>query len=194
MSGAPATSNVVPLFGLDTRDDDALMALARTRRDAFDVLMARHQAALLRIAARYLGDVAAAKDVCQATFLEVYRARHTYRPSGRFGVFVRRALLNQCHMANRRGRQVARLEALDVSPDGPPPPDALLLAEERRRVVQAEVSKLSEKLRAVVVLRYAGGHQLEDIAEVLEVPLGTVKSRLFAAMQALSQALPEESR
>lgn len=193
MNASRASSNVVPLFALEGRDDDALMALARTRREAFDALVARHQHALLRIAAKYLGDVASARDACQATFLDVYRARHTYRPSGRFPFFLRRALLNQCHMVARRGRTEARLTALDVAPDAPVPPDALILAEERRQLVEAEVSKLSEKLRAVVVLRYAGGHSLEDIAEVLEVPVGTVKSRLFAAMQALATALPREA-
>jgi RNA polymerase sigma-70 factor, ECF subfamily len=193
MTPRAATSNVVPLFALEGRDDDALMALARTRREAFDVLVARHQQALLRIAAKYLGDAASARDACQATFLEVYRARASYRPSGRFPFFLRRALLNQCHMVARRGRTEARLESLDVGPDAPVPPDALILAEERRRLVEAEVSKLGEKLRAVVVLRYAGGHSLEDIAEVLEVPVGTVKSRLFAAMKALERALPKEA-
>ncbi|MBL8920231.1 MAG: sigma-70 family RNA polymerase sigma factor [Myxococcaceae bacterium] len=193
MNPSPSTSKVVPLFALEGRDDDALMALSRTRREAFDVLVGRHQQALLRIAAKYLGDVATARDACQATFLEVYRARHAYRPLGRFPFFLRRVLLNQCHLVARRGGADARLAALDVAPDAPPPPDALILAEERRQLVEAEVSKLSEKLRAVIVLRYAGGHTLEDIAEVLDVPVGTVKSRLFAAMQALASALPGEA-
>jgi hypothetical protein len=55
MSAAPSKSNVVPLFAMEHREDDALMALSREHRQAFDTLVARHQHALLRIAAKYLG-------------------------------------------------------------------------------------------------------------------------------------------
>lgn len=191
MSASPSKSNVVPLFAMEHREDDALMALSREHRAAFDTLVARHQHALLRIAAKYLGDVAAAKDVCQAVFLEVYQSRHRYQPRGRFTHWLRRVLLSRCHIAARKGRLVER-----TRPEpGPTPsqPDELILAEERRRLVEAHVSKLSEKHREVVVLRYAGEHPLEEIADILEVPLGTVKSRLFAAMAALSDSMKEEA-
>ncbi len=190
MSAKPAPSNVVPLFAMDHREDDALMALSREHRQAFDVLIARHQGAMLRIAAKYLGDVAAARDACQAAFLEVYQARHRYQPRGRFGFWLRRVLLTHCHLATRK----TRLSERRVPEPGPSPsqPDDLILAEERRRLVEAHVSKLGEKHREVVVLRYSGEHPLEEIAEILEVPLGTVKSRLFAAMSALADAMKEQ--
>lgn len=183
-------AEVVPLFALERREDDALMALARVgQREAFDVLVARHQRAVLRIAAKYLGDVAAARDACQSAFLEVYRDRARYRPGGRFPHYLRRVVLNQCHMQARRVRLAGRPSG--EVPVDPVRPDELILAEERRRVVEAEVQRLSDKLRAVVVLRYAGEHSLEEVAEILELPLGTVKSRLFAALQALGKTLEE---
>lgn len=191
MSASVSRSNVVPLFAMEHREDDALMALSREHRQAFDTLVARHQLPLLRIAAKYLGDVSAAKDVCQSVFLEVYQARHRYQPRGRFTHWLRRVLLTHCHLAARKGRLLERTRP-ELGPS-PSQPDEQILAEERRRLVEAHVSKLGEKHREVVVLRYAGEHPLEEIAEILEVPLGTVKSRLFAAMAALSDSMKEEA-
>jgi len=190
MSAQASPSNVVPLFAMDQREDDASMALSREHRQAFDVLIARHQRPMLRIAAKYLGDVAAAADVCQLTFLEVYQARHRYQPRGRFGFWLRRILLTHCHLAARRTR-MAESKRPEPGPS-PTQPDQLILAEERRRVVEAHLSRLADKHREVVVLRYSGEHSLEEIADILEVPLGTVKSRLFAAMATLSDAMKEQ--
>jgi RNA polymerase sigma-70 factor (ECF subfamily) len=187
VAAAPAT-NVVPLFGLEDRSDDELVLLTHGgRRDAFDVLVARHQAAVLKIAAKYLGDTAAAKDACQNAFLEIYRGVGRYRPQRSFGFFLRRVVLNQCRMSARRVRLGER-----VAPEPPPPPtqpDEAVLAEERRRLVEAGLLELSHKLREVVVLRYAGDHPLDEIAQILELPPGTVKSRLFAAMARLKDVL-----
>ncbi|MFZ5438549.1 MAG: RNA polymerase sigma factor [Myxococcota bacterium] len=185
--------NVVALFagsrGLEARPDDELMLLARGgRRDAFDVLVRRHQLAALKLASKYLGEVAAARDACQNAFLELYRGLPRYRAQGRFDFFLRRVVLNQCRMLGRGARIGER--ALSSAPllttgDGTPAPDDALLAAERRRDVDRALGQLSDKLREVVVLRYTGGHSLEEIAAILELPLGTVKSRLFAAMEKL---------
>jgi RNA polymerase sigma-70 factor (ECF subfamily) len=94
-------------------------------------------------------------------------------------------------MASRRTRFAARLPA--EVPVSPTQPDELILVEERRRLVEGQLGSLSEKLRDVVVLRYAGELTLEEIARVLELPLGTVKSRLFAAMSALSAAVKKDA-
>lgn len=188
MSEPRPAADVVPLFALERRGDDALMALARSgQREAFDALVARHQRDVLRIAAKYLGDVAAARDACQNAFLEIYRDRERYRPGGRFPHYLRRVVLNQCRVQARRVRIASRVPA-DVAVS-PTQPDEHILADERRRLVEAEVRKLSEKLRDVVVLRYAGEHSLEEVAQILRLPLGTVKSRLFAAMSALGRAM-----
>lgn len=184
MNPRAASSNVVPLFAMSERDDDALMVLARDHRQAFDVLITRHQHTLLRIASKYLGSVAAARDACQAAFYEVYRDRSRYQARGRFGHYLRRVVLNHCHMTARRRKLSDALPAeVTVSPAQP---DELILAEERRRLVEASLQTLSERLREVVVLRYAGEHKLEEIADILELPVGTVKRRLFDAMQKLA--------
>lgn len=196
--------NVVPLranddSALEARSDDELMLLARGgQRRAFDVLVRRHQAASLKLAARGLCDTAAARDACQAAFLELYRGLDRYEPRGRFVFYLRVLVLNHCRMHGRRSRldERARTEsaAIDLRVLDPrPAPDEALLAAERRREIDRAMSGLSEKLREVVALRYAAGHSLEEVAQLLELPVGTVKSRLFAAMRQLKDRLSGEA-
>jgi RNA polymerase sigma-70 factor (ECF subfamily) len=187
-------ADVVPLFPvsapLESRADDELMLLARGgHRQAYDVLVRRHQLASLRLASRYLGDVNAARDACQNAFLEVYRGLPRYQPKSRFVFFLRRVVLNQCRMLGR-GARLRERELTSIPPPGlASSPDDALLAAERRRDVDCALGQLSDKLREVVVLRYTSGHSLEEVATILDLPLGTVKSRLFAAMDKLKDHL-----
>lgn len=181
---------VVPLFGgaLEARSDDELMVLARGGRPAaFDVLVRRHQASALKVAARYLGSPADARDACQNAFLEVYRSLTRYQPQGSFVFYLRRVLLNQCRMLGRSAAtriRIAGVSSVDV-PVAARLPDEALLAKERARALTSAVCELSDKLREVVALKYAGEHSLEETAAILELPVGTVKSRLFSAMDKL---------
>jgi RNA polymerase sigma-70 factor (ECF subfamily) len=172
--------------------DDELMSLARDDdQAAFDALVRRHQTRVLRLAARYLGDVALASDVAQNTFLELYRNRHRYDARGRFVSYLCRLALNQCRMV-ARAASTARRRA-------PSPPDSLelgadlTLLRDQRNDLQWAVERLSEKLRAVVILRFGGDLDLSEIADALSLPVGTVKRRLFDAMAKL-RALLEEPR
>jgi RNA polymerase sigma factor (sigma-70 family) len=174
------------------RDDDDWMLLARSgRTGAFDELVKRHQATVLAVAYRYLGQRDAAKDVAQNTFVEVYRRMADYRPQGRFRAYLHRILLNQCRMAVRsrgiRRRFQERLEREDE--DGAALPDEEILRRERQRQVERALLKLSDKLRAVVVLHFSGELSHADIAEALDIKVGTVKSRLSAALVVLREEL-----
>src|SRR4051812_39717166 len=96
---------VLPLFwvaSLDKRTDDELARLAKGgQREAFDQLVRRHQGMALQLAWKFLGDVAQAKDACQAAFLELYRALPNYEPRERFVFWLRRIVINQAKMAAR---------------------------------------------------------------------------------------------
>lgn len=170
------------------REDDELLLLTRGGKpEAFDALVRRHQVRALRIAHKYLGDTAAAKDVVQAAFLDVYRALPRYQPRGQFSAYFHRVLLNQCHMAHRSRAYARRAseDARPVEPEHAPASEELILAREKRAAVERAVRQLSRKLRDVVVLRFAGDLAYEEIASVLELPLGTIKSRLSAALEQL---------
>ena len=172
------------------RSDDDLMLLARGGVDgSFSELVRRHQKHTLRVAFRYLGEPALAADVAQNTFVAIFHALATYKAQGHFQAYLYRVLLNQCRMAQRSARVQARaLETLSLSREL----DATaVLARERRRDVERALQQLSQKLRDVVLLRYGADLGYQDIAGVLEIPLGTVKRRLFVAMGKLRDTLEE---
>lgn len=171
------------------------MLIARGGLDAaFDTLVRRHQKRVLTVAGRLLGQrVALAPDAAQNTFLAIYRARSSYQPRGRFTAYLYRVLLNQCRMTHRSAHveESARQAADCAFPQSEASADAIVLARERQREVEHALGRLSPKLREVVVLRYAGELAYDEIAESLGLPLGTVKRRLFDAMDKLRQSLEE---
>ncbi len=201
-------SNIVPLrkaagetdrpVALAERHDDELMLLARGGTGAaFDEIVRRHQRRILRIAAKHLGSETEARDVAQRTFIELFRALPRYRARGKFSAYLYRIALNQCRMACRtRARR-----AEDFRGEGPirseanaGRPDDEVIAAERRREIDRAVAELSVKLRDVVVLRFAGELSYREIAEVLRIPVGTVKSRLPAAFVKLAKILGEQPK
>ncbi|HEY3497655.1 MAG TPA: sigma-70 family RNA polymerase sigma factor [Polyangiaceae bacterium] len=176
-------------FSEEASGDDELMALAGGGSErAFDALVRRHQARVLRLAHRYLGDSALAADVAQNTFVALFRSRAEYRPSGRFCAYLYRLVLNQCRMARRskgnRLRVLIEMRDFSVTPE-------YTMPRERPRDLEAALGELSEKLREVVILRFCAEQSYEEIAEALDLPTGTVKRRLFDAMAKLRARLEE---
>jgi RNA polymerase sigma-70 factor, ECF subfamily len=166
--------------------DDVLMQRARLgSAPAFEHLVRRHQARVLRVAARYSSDASVAQDIAQSTFLELHRSLGRYEPRGHFTAYLCRIALNQCRIEGRR-RQRSWL-MLSVARSTEP---ALF---DERPDLQRAIAELSSKLRDVVILRYSGDLDLAEIAEALDVPLGTVKRRLFDAMVKLRQSLGDEA-
>lgn len=174
---------------LEDRSDDELMLFARGGHEAaFSVLIRRHQGRTLRLALRYLGREALAADVTQDTFVEIFRALPSYQAHGKFRAYLYRVLLNRCHMAFRAAR--AEQRALEVIEENVSElDDAELLLRERFRDVQVALGGLSEKLRSVVLLRHSAGLSYDEIAETLDIPVGTVKRRLFDAVTKLRDAV-----
>jgi RNA polymerase sigma-70 factor, ECF subfamily len=158
-----------------------LMLLARGGVDgALDTLIQRHQARVLRLACRYVGDPSLAADVAQNTFVALFRSASQYRACGKFKAYLYRLLLNQCHMARRSARTHVR--ALSELREFEPSP---------AHALQRAIAGLSTKLREVVVLRFCAELDYHEIAETLDIPTGTVKRRLFDAMAKLRDELEE---
>jgi RNA polymerase sigma-70 factor (ECF subfamily) len=169
--------------------DDQLMARLRGGdQDAFAELVRRYQRALLNFFVRLGAQLDEADDLAQETFLRVYGYRHRYAGDERFKSFLyvlarhaRADLLRR----SKRSTEVAS-DALETSPDSGRPHTAGV---EAKLDVQKALSGLSEKLRMVVVLGVLQGMEYRDIAEVLEIPVGTVKSRMHLAMLQLREEL-----
>lgn len=172
--------------------DDELMLLTQGgSRTAFDALVRRHQGRVLRLAARYLGDVSLAKDVVQSAFLELFRSRDRYQARGQFISYLCRIVLNQCRMVRRSSRVHLRLLSDDRAAVCELDSESSL-SRDHGRDLQRALSRLSEKLRIVVILRYVTDLDLAEIARVIGIPVGSVKRRLFDAMAKLREMLQEE--
>ena len=172
-------------------DPDAglMMQVAAGSETAFVELIHRHQNFLLNFFRR-LGAYSDAEDLVQDTFLRLYRYRERYRASARFTTFLyvlaRHAWADRGRKIVRRERLASRLEiAAEVAAENPPP------AAGGPVDVEAAMSRLSPKLRQVLVLNVYQGMRYQEVADVLGIPLGTVKSRINLAMQELRRYFGE---
>lgn len=153
---------------------------------AFGVLVTRYQKVLYTVAFRMLGNAEDARDVTQDAFVKAYQRLATFDPSYRFFSWMYRILVNEC-LNTVRGRHQQEPLSAEMS-SGETPFDAAE-AEERRRQVEGALMRLSLDHRVVIVLRHFVGNSYEEIADVLEIPEKTVKSRLYAARQRLGVEL-----
>jgi len=171
-------------FNLSAADDFALMAAVQAgRRDAFAVLIGRHQTKLVNFFRR-LGAYHEAEDLAQETLLRLYRYRHRYRPTAKFTTFLytlaRHAWADHLRRLRKRELWVAR-----GAPEQPASDERAQHQARARLDAQVALQQLPEKLRSVVVLSLYQGLRYEDIAAVLDIPVGTVKSRMFLALNRL---------
>ena len=165
--------------------------------DAFAALVARYQRELFSFLARFTGDPALAEDVFQEAFLQLHTSATTFDQSRRLRPWLFTIAANKARdaMRSRSRRQAAPLDAAivgdesgrgtyaDLIPSDIPQPDESLLNLETRQAVQRIVREMPEAIRTVVLLAYFNELPYKEIAEILDVPLGTVKSRLHAALK-----------
>lgn len=156
---------------------------------AFADLFHQHKNLVYKTAYLLLDDPAEAEDALQEVFIRVHGALDAYDPArGAFTTWLYRITVNHC-LNRRRGRRRA---ALPLDEAAPPrranghqrPPEAQVEADQ---TIRRALAGLSEKLRAVVVLRYYWNLPYAEIAEVIDIPVGTVKSRLHLALATLRE-------
>jgi len=174
---------------IDRLDGPELMALVREgRREAFIVIVRRHQKSLLNFFRRMGARSHEVEDMAQETFLRVFNYRDRYEPTGKFTNFLFVLARHVWADAGRRAQR--RPESLSEKLDDRPAPDERGVARAEARVdVEAALLGLSEKLRSVVVLSVYEGLEYSRIAEVLDIPVGTVKSRMHLAMRQMREIL-----
>lgn len=197
-------SAVLPLVdsGETDPDLDVLARVVAGEGDAFSTLVERHQARLLRLAERMLGDVEEARDAVQEVFLKAFRGAAGFRPRGGVFTWLYRIAVNHCLNRLRRRRLVSFLRfegrGEEESPAFEPVderPGALALVEAKRRwrATRRAIERLPANQRAVLVLARFEEMSYKEIAETLGISLGAVESRLFRAMRNLDLAQDEET-
>ncbi len=185
----PMSDDPVSSTTLDP-DADLMLQVAAGSRTAFTELVHRHQNSLLNFFHR-MGAYSDAEDLVQETFVRLFRARARYRPTARFTTFLyvlaRHAWADHGRRSWRRDRLETGLEAETAIADRERGTSVA-----NRFDMQAALDRLSPKLKEVLVLNVYQGLRYQEIADVLAIPLGTVKSRINLALQELRKQFHED--
>jgi len=169
---------------------------------AFARLVQVHERLVYGLAARLLGDAEEARDVSQEVFLQVFRTLGQFEGRSSLKTWIYRIAVNQCHNRRRwwQRRRRDRLVSLDVVTPAEEPrlspessPEQEYARQEQSEALQRALRALPFRQRAVLLLREVEGLSCEQAAEALEVPVGTIKSRLSRARLALKQELEKSA-
>ncbi len=186
--------------GTSSTDEDLINRFRRhDDNSAFESLVRRYESELFSYLRRYLGNAEMAEDVFQATFLQIHLKKEQFEEGRRFRPWLYTIATNQAIDAQRRNKR-HRMVSLDNRAGGQDDTGALvemlsgregtavekMEQEEARQWVQAAVADLPETLRSALLLVYHQGLKYREAADVLGIPVGTVKSRLHAALVKLN--------
>ena len=182
-----------PMASDSTSDADYVRRLQRGETEAFEMLVRRHEKTIFNLVYRMLGDYDEAAEVSQEVFLSAYRAIGQFRGDANFSTWLYRIALN--HTSTRRKtlirRQQRNVAIEDTEPvrDLQPGPAEAMEKKEIRERVQRALNSLEPDDATVILLRDLQDIPYEEVARLLEIPVGTVKSRLHRARQALKSQL-----
>ena len=178
-------------------DKQLVQRVQKGDRRAFDLLVLKYQQKIMSLISRYVHDGDEVQDVAQEAFVKAYRALPNFRGDSAFYTWLYRIAINTAknYLVSRSRRPPGRdvdledaqfMESADQLRDAESPENSLF-GEELRAVVNETLAELPDDLRAAVTLREFDGLSYEEIAEVMECPVGTVRSRIFRAREAIDK-------
>ena len=164
-------------------------------RVAFDLLVLKYQRRVERLLARSVRDPADVADLCQETFLAAYRALPAFRGDSAFYTWIYRIAINAAKRHWARQRPLESLDddegtfGTDASPRDDATPEALLASRQLAQGLNEAVEALADEQRRALLLREVDGLSYDEIADLMDCPPGTVRSRIFRAREALAARL-----
>jgi len=178
-------------------DQELVERVQNGDKSAFDILVRRYEHKLVNVIGRYIRDPVEVLDVAQESFIKAYRALPNFRGDSAFYTWLYRIAINTAKnslvSAGRRPISVD-LDAQDAAAaelqsrlKDTDTPERLLLTEEIRSTVNRAIDGLPDDLRTAIVLRELEGLSYEEIARTMECPVGTVRSRIFRARDAIAK-------
>jgi RNA polymerase sigma-70 factor (ECF subfamily) len=171
-------------------DGDLVAMTLGGRSEAFATLVERYDRAVYHLAYRTLHDVEEARDATQEAFFKAFRSLRTFKPGAKFSTWIFAiAYHGCCDRINRRKHYSG--EELPERADSALGPEGQVIALDEASRLRAAIDALPEKYRTVVTLFHLQGRQYEEIAKVLGLPMGTVKTHLFRAKEQLRRLLGE---
>lgn len=169
-------------------DQDLIAKSLDGDREAFGMLVQRYRTLVIGVAYRICGDAVLAEDIAQETFIRVWTRLATFRPEGYFRGWLCRIAANLTIDAWRKQKPVVDVDRV-VLASTEPEPESAVLSEEQAAVVQAAIMRLPLQSRTVLTLREYQRLSYRQMADILDIPLGTVKSRLNDARNRLKAEL-----
>ena len=169
--------------------DDALIVRRCLNGEsrAFEVIIDKYQKTIYNLALRMVSDTQDAEDIAQTVFIKVYENLRSYNPKYKFFSWMYRIALNESINFVQQKKKLEEIDADVVSNDGTP--DQEYSEIELRENVQLALMRLKVDYRVVIVLSHFQDLSYDEIAYILEIPIKTVKSRLFTARQLLREIL-----
>ena len=193
-----------PLTSASSGDSDALLVERTVAGDqkAFELLVIKYERRIQRLIGRMVRDVDLVEDIAQETFIRAYRALAQFRGDAQFYTWLYRIAVNTAKkflMDLKRNPTVSEnffklADDDETSPvenelTSPETPDAVLASKEIAEMVNSAMDALPEELRQAITLREIEGLTYEEIAGAMNCPVGTVRSRIFRAREAISQKI-----
>lgn len=180
-------------------DKKLVKRVQRGDKGAFDLLVLKYQHKIVNLVMRYVRDPDLALDITQEAFIKAYKALPRFRGDSAFYTWMYRIAVNTAknHLAAQRRRPMnveldfqdpdqydlhAKLKETDT-------PEAITLSHELKSTVEQAIAALPEDLRTAIILREIEGMSYEEIAQTMECPVGTVRSRIFRARDAIGKKI-----
>jgi len=181
-------------------DQQLVERAQRGDKHAFELLVSKYQRKLGRLLSRFIRDPAEVEDVTQEAFIKAYRALPSFRGDSAFYTWLYRIGINTAkNYLVSMGRRAPTTtdydsEEAESFDDGDQlrdinTPENLLMSKQIANTVNASMDKLPEELRSAITLREIEGMSYEDIARIMDCPIGTVRSRIFRAREAIAEQL-----
>ncbi len=184
-------------------DAELIKRVKRGDKRAFDLLVKKYQGRIVQLINRYVKDPAEALDIAQETFLKAYRALPSFRGESAFYTWLYRIAINTAknHLSSRARRpsdtevDLSETEQFEMETrlKHEETPEEILMSEEVAQAVKEAIEALPEELKTAIILRELEGMSYEEIAQVMGCPVGTVRSRIFRAREAIDKRLRELS-
>src|SRR4051794_23489680 len=186
----------------DISDLSLVRRVQRGDKGAFDALVLKYQHKLVKLVMRYVRNPAEAEDIAQEAFIKAYRALPQFRGDSAFYTWMYRIAINTAKnsLASRDRSPIAydldltdpeESHSVQTKLQDPDTPEGMALTEEIRGIVNSAIEGLPEELKTAIVLRELDGLSYEEIAAAMECPVGTVRSRIFRAREAIDKRLRE---
>ena len=186
-------------MGSEELDSELVRRAQAGDKTAFDLLVRKYQQKVINLVSRFVQDPSEALDVAQETFIKAYRALNNFRGDSQFYTWIYRIAANTAknHLASRARKsptwsvdvEDAEHFAGENGLKEYDNPENLLLTEEIKQTVFRAIENLPEDLKTAITLRELEGLSYEDIAQVMGCPIGTVRSRIFRARDAIDKEL-----